>query len=79
MTDRKMSGEEVFVSAMNAAISGFITAKGDQIIERAKQQNRVFGDMSDAINAIVLIVELASHAGFSAVQSWNEFSEESDG
>lgn len=78
MTNRKMSSEEVFVSAMNAAISGFMAANGAEIFDSSKQQQRMFGHRSHAINSIVAIVDLASLAGDSAVEKWNEFCEESE-
>ena len=78
MTHRKMSGEEVFVSAMNAAISGFMAASGNELIERAVHQKKVYGHMSGVINTIVAIVELASYVGNEAVGSWDEFCEDSE-
>lgn len=78
MTDRKMTEEEVFVSAMNAAISGLMAAKGGAIFEKAKYDKRAYGSLSDAISEITFFAEVAFHVGCAATKNWNEFCEESE-
>lgn len=78
MTGRKMTEEEVFVSAMNAAISGFIAASGNEIIGDAKLEKEVRGLHSISLEKVERIVELATHAAGYAADNWRVIYEDGE-
>lgn len=67
MTDRKMTDEEVFVGAMNAAISGLMAAHGNAIFNLAKEDMQKDHRLTLARDLIFEIVEIASIAGENAM------------
>lgn len=79
MTDRKMSDEEVFVSAMNAAITGLMSAHGDAIFDLAKSDMQHEKKLCFALCMIDEVVQLSSEAGRFAVLARDNFKLEIDG
>lgn len=73
MTDRKMTDEEVFVSAMNAAITGLMASHGVAIFDLAAADMREDCRLNLARDLIDEVVTIASIAGKFALEQKEKF------